>query len=155
MAENQIFRRVQIDTGTVSRTEQHHKESCDIRFIMAQFERTGMIDHVAKHQAQYGSLVGKPDYLEAMNIVANANSMFESIPAQIRARFQNKAENFLEFIQDEENREEMGELGFSTNHLPELQEAPKESLEVTPEEAAAASAVSQPPEEPPAEPTPE
>lgn len=110
--------------GTTSMTEQSHKDSCDIVLIMNKAQKTGMVQHLAKNQGQYMDLASRPDYHEAMNIIAEAKSTFETIPPKIREKFHNDPSEFLEFIQDKENRAEMLELGFTDDHLPPKEEEP-------------------------------
>lgn len=118
MAENQKFRRVQLDfEDTISKTEQHHLESCNMQFIMSRAQKTGMIDHIRNDQPRYVDLVDKVDYLESMKVIAEANSVFESLPAKIRERFENRAENFLEYIQEEENVQKLAKENVQVEDL--------------------------------------
>lgn len=99
-------------------TEQHHKESCDIHHIMKKYIRTGVLEHTRQYEGQYMNMASAPDFYNAQIILANARSMFETIPAEIRADFKNDPALFLEFIQDENNRDKIIEYGFSDEHLP-------------------------------------
>ena len=67
-----------------------------------------------------------------MNRVLAAKTEFESLPAQIRARFQNDPAQLIEFLQDENNRPEAEELGLVEKAAAEVVEA----AQVTPEKAA-------------------
>lgn len=109
-------------TNTESMTEQSHLGEVSMQRIMSKYRQTGMITHLNKHAGTYDDLATAPDYLEAMRIIAEANSTFESIPADIRAEFDNRPDNFLSWIQDENNRDEILELGFDVTHLPPLPE---------------------------------
>ncbi len=111
-------------------TEQSHKQSCDIRFIMKKAEKTGMLNHVNNNAPAYVDLVSRPTYFQAQLVLAQAASVFESIPAKIRERFKNDPSEFLEFIQNEENRTEMLDLGFTDTHLPPLPDEPQAPVEV-------------------------
>lgn len=91
-------------------TKQSFKSECDINVIMARYMNTGVIDFVTKHQAHYGD-VSDVDYQTAMQTVAEANSMFEELPSQLRTRFGNDPANFLQFVSNPNNRPEMAELG--------------------------------------------
>ena len=112
-----------------SMTEQSHKEECDIHNILRKFEKTKMITHVSQHAGTYGDYVNAADFQTAQNVIAEARSMFETVPAHIRELFSNDAAEFLDFIQNDENREEMEELGFDTSHLTPL-ETPVEPIAV-------------------------
>ncbi len=79
---------------------------------MKRYVKTGVIDHLSKHQAQYADI--EPiTYHEAMNTIATANSMFEELPSSIRAKFENDPSKFLAFVQDPKNLEECRELGLA------------------------------------------
>lgn len=110
--------------GVISKTEQSHKDSCDIVLIMRQAQRTGMVNHLAQHEGRYMDLANRPDFQSAQNIIAEANSTFETVPSKIRELFHNDPGEFLEFIQNESNRDHMIELGFGDAHLPPRQEDP-------------------------------
>lgn len=115
-------RRSQIDfTADRGLTEQAHAKEADIHVIMRKAARTGMIEHINNRPKQYSDLASRPDFQEAMNIVAEAQSTFETIPAEIRARFRNDPAEFLDYINNPNNREDMEELGFTTDHLPPVQ----------------------------------
>ena len=98
-------------------TEQSHKDACDIHTIMRRYEKTGVIDHVNARGAEYGNYVGAPDFKEAMDYIANAHSLFESVPAHIRDQFDNDAGKYLEFMTNEDNIDAIKEFGLPTDHL--------------------------------------
>lgn len=93
------------------RCKKEFAEECNINVIMKRFEKTGVLDHVAKHQGQYGDFTEAVDYHTALNMLHSANDMFMSLPAQLRAQFNNDPGEFLAFANDPENEEEMRELG--------------------------------------------
>ena len=100
-----------------SRTKQSDSADCEINNIMSKYMRTGAIDHYSTYQGHYSDITG-PDFETAMNIVADANTMFAELPSNIRNRFENNPKHFLEFVQNESNLTEMAELGL-TNPSPE------------------------------------
>lgn len=103
--------------GEQSLTKQSEAAACDINNIMGQYERTGLIPHVSQYQGQYGDLGDSLSYHESMNAVIAAQTAFESLPASIRSRFGNDPAAFLDFVNDDANREEMGRMGLLS--LPE------------------------------------
>jgi phage internal scaffolding protein len=138
LANPHSLRRVRKEFKKPSMTEQAHKDDCDIRKIMAKAQATGMVSHTNAMAAKYGDLSSAPDFQDAQNIIAEANSQFETIPSKVREEFNNDPMEWLEFIHNEDNREEMIKMGFSDDHLPPLeQEEPVVRVEVTnpPEES--------------------
>ena len=83
-----------------SRTRQSHAADCDINNIMAKFQKTGSIDHVAKHGPQYGEVTAIT-YHEAQNLVIEAQDMFNDLPSSARAKFENDPRNFMDFVQND------------------------------------------------------
>ena len=114
-----------------SLAQQHFKEECDINTILQKFNITGILPE-APLSPRYGDFSGIGDYHSAMNRVLAAKTEFESLPAQIRARFQNDPALLIEFLQDENNRPEAEELGLVEKAAAEVLEA----AQVTPEKAA-------------------
>jgi len=101
-----------------SRTEQCHKDECDINKIIAKYDRTGVLNHVNEFEAQYEDLTGL-DYQTMLNTVANAQSMFEGLPSQIRNQFDNDPQKFISFMDDESNNEQMYEMGLKNRPIPD------------------------------------
>lgn len=103
-------------------TEQSHKESCDIHVIMKKAAKTGLVEHVNQYQGTYGEFGHGPDFHQAMNLIANAEQMFETIPAEIRKKFGNDPGVFLDWINNDKNYDEVAELGFDNSHLTKIEE---------------------------------
>ncbi len=111
------------------RTEQAHAGEADINSIMAKATKGGMTDYVQQHEPHYGDASG-PDFMAANILVANANTMFEDLPADIRAKFKNNPEEFLEFVNNGQNLQEMYKLGLSNRPTvddPPIPETPPET----------------------------
>ncbi len=92
--------------------QQQFKEDCDVNTIMQRYQKTGAIDHVSKHQPEYGFATAN-NYHESMNVITTANSMFNDLPSKIRNEFSNNPEAFLRFVQDPKNAERAIELGIA------------------------------------------
>ncbi|AXH73030.1 MAG: internal scaffolding protein [Microviridae sp.] len=101
-----------------SRTKQSFKDECDINKIMAQFQTSGVLEFTTRHEPQYGDVTGL-DFVQAMNTVATARDMFQAMPAHLRERFANNPANFLDFVQDPENRLEAERLGLVQKKQPQ------------------------------------
>ena len=117
------------------RTKSQFKDECDINKIMDKFHKTGLISHTAKYAPQYGDALSIDELHEAKFKIAEANTMFEELPSPWRKKFEN-IENFLEFVGDPKNEEEMREMGLlpkndaetaSTDDKPKPTETPKPS----------------------------
>ena len=106
-----------------SLTQQHFKDETDINNILRQFNITGMLPE-APLSPRYGDFSGIVDYHTALNSVIAAQSEFDGLPAQIRARFNNDPAELIEFLDDEKNRDEAVKLG--------LLDVPKAESTVTP-----------------------
>ncbi len=101
--------RVLVETGP-SMTKQAHKDECDINRIMAKYQKTGVITHVSRYSMEYGDATNL-DYQTALNTVLEAQRMFADLPSSVRRRFDEDPAQFLAFVQDPENVEEMRSLG--------------------------------------------
>lgn len=94
-------------------TEQSHKDSADINFIMKRYEQTGLISG-AKIPPQFGDFSGVDDYHSALNKVLEAESTFMELSAQVRKRFDNDPGKFMEFVEDPANAKELVDLGLAS-----------------------------------------
>lgn len=115
--------RVTLECPGTGRTKQSFKDECDINKIMARYIATGVLDFVTKHQPQYGDVTGL-DFMNAQLIVAEARTMFEELPAEVRNRFDNDPAQFLDFVGDDKNREEARKLGLLKPEAPRPPETP-------------------------------
>ncbi len=79
---------------------------------MAKYQKTGAIEHVNKHQASYGYATSD-DFQTSLEIVARGRDMFNELPSSIRTKFENDPAKFLDFVQNEENLQEMQEMGLA------------------------------------------
>jgi phage internal scaffolding protein len=93
-----------------SLTQQHFKDETDINNILRQFNITGLLPE-SPLSPRYGDFTGINDYQSALNAVIAAESEFEALPAQIRARFNNNPEELIQFLENDANRQEAEKLG--------------------------------------------
>lgn len=91
-------------------TEQHHKKECDVNLIIQKYDKTGLIQHISKFEGKFGDMTGL-DFTTAQQQVANALSMFEELPANIKKRFKQSPAALLEFMENPANRDEAIKLG--------------------------------------------
>jgi len=109
-------------------TEQHHAEQCDVNNILATYMKTGVLPAIDPN-AQYGDL-SDFDYQSMQNQIANARSLFEQLPENVRARFGNEPHRFLNFVEDEKNYDELVLMGLA-NKKAELSTLEDEAIPVT------------------------
>lgn len=100
-------------------TEQHHKKDCDINHILRTYDKTGLITHVNTAQAHYGDFTIVNEYQESLNLVMAAQEDFLAMPADIRKKFDNDPGQFMEFVTNPDNLDEMRELGLAVKAAPE------------------------------------
>jgi len=105
-------KRVSIVNDEPSRTVQSAKQECDINFILRNYQKTGMLEHINKYQAQYGE-VPSHDFREALEIVKQAQTVFDALPSNVRNRFANDPAQFLSFCENPANLSEAKLLGLA------------------------------------------
>jgi phage internal scaffolding protein len=125
-------RSVQVKDFGPGLTEQSHKKSTSMNFILDRYRKTGIVEHVRNQPLEYSDYINPLSYHEAMNQIALANSMFESLPSSIRKEFKNDPAEFLSFVQDERNYDSIKELGLSVSHLPEPKQTAVEPVSQEP-----------------------
>ncbi len=91
--------RVKTEPKGESLTQQHFAHEADVRNIIKQYDKTGLIANVQKGVARYGDYSEVNEYREALDLVNDANGMFAELPAELREMFQNNAGTFLELLQ--------------------------------------------------------
>ena len=94
-------------------TQQNMAAECDINNIMRQYQETGLLAHVNQYEGNYGDFTDVVDYRTACDVVIRANEMFETLPSSVRARFENDPSNFLAFVDDPANAEELVKMGLA------------------------------------------
>lgn len=119
--------RVTIETVGESLTHQHFAHDADVRNIIKQYDKTGLIANVNRGVARYGDYSEINEYREALDLVISAQENFGELPSKIRQMFDNDPGKFFEFATNPENSEKMVELGLApVPEQPErVEEAPK------------------------------
>lgn len=105
----EVRRPITLDCGP-GMTEQAHKHETDMNYILRDYAKTGLMKHAREHEGRYDD-VSVQDFQEAMFIVKEAENMFNDLPSQIRKRFNQSPAEFLDFVQNPENKDEMQRLG--------------------------------------------
>lgn len=105
---------LEIDPDAECFVQQSDHDRSDINLIVERFIRTGVLESVQRTQGMYGDFSEITDYHGALRQVEIANESFMTLPATVRARFDNDPGKFLDFVGDEANLGEMAELGLLT-----------------------------------------
>ena len=93
-----------------SRTQQHFQEEVDINTIVRRFGLTGELPENVPMVLQ-GDFTNVVDFQSAMDMVVAAREAFMEQPAEVRARFDNDPQKFLDFTSNAENFDEAAKLG--------------------------------------------
>lgn len=94
-----------------SLAQQSAAEESDINVIVRRFGLTGQLP-VGLRAPTYGDFGDQIfDFQSAMNAVRQADESFMRMPAQVRSRFHNSTQEFVDFCSDEGNRAEAEKLG--------------------------------------------
>lgn len=106
-----------------SMTKQEFVAECDINNIIKQYSTSGVIRHISERaaQGQYMDLPDNIDFQESLNMVHQAQSAFATLPSSVRSRFQNDPAEFLAFMADPANQDEIIKLGLATDSRPPKQ----------------------------------
>lgn len=106
-----------------SMTVQADAREADINFIMERYTKTGQMPPPSR-VPRYGDFDGISDFRSALEAVSAAQEAFMSLPAKVRAKFENDPAQFLDFAEDPANLPEMVELGLVSKEVLDAQAAP-------------------------------
>lgn len=113
-------------------TQQQFKDECNVNNILAKYKKTGMINHVNKHQGQFGDFSGLEDYQTSLQKLKQAQDNFETLPSELRIKFGNDPAKLIEFLADEKNNEDAYNFGLKIRPPkpePTLQDQMENALE--------------------------
>lgn len=99
------------------KTQQQFREECDINTIVRRFGITGQAP-APDRLPEYGDFSQVTDFFSAQLAVREATERFMTLPSSVRERFANDPQRLLEFVSDEENREEGIKLGLFNAPVP-------------------------------------
>lgn len=123
-----------------SLTQQSMADEADINVLVERFGLTGHMPTSMRMPA-YGDYTGVGDFQSAMEALVVARDDFMAMPAKVRARFHNDPQEFLEFCEDEGNRDEAIRLGLVVpEKAPEPVQAPITAGKAAPVEEGKGSA---------------
>lgn len=79
---------------------------------LKRYQATGLLGDPVRYSAgQFGDFADLQTFQESMNTVARVTETFASLPAELRAKFDNNPSIYVEFISDPKNAKEAIDLG--------------------------------------------
>lgn len=105
--------KVQTENKEPSLTQQQFKDQTDINKIMAQYEKQGInYNNLPQSQGVYADLTIIPkDYQDRLHQVMQAEEAFMSLPAELRAQYNNSPQDLIDWLAKPENNDRAVELG--------------------------------------------
>ncbi len=95
------------------RTKQSQKDECDINKLLERAARKGSLSHLDKYQSRYGDFADF-DFTEHAIKMAEGQTIFENLPAEVQKEFDQSPDKFFNFVTDPQNAEKLAQL------LPEI-----------------------------------
>lgn len=135
------------------RAKQQFKDECDINKIVARYpdlnsesyqrQVAGILATNPELFSEYDSAM---DYASAVSIVDRAREQFETLPATLRERFSQDPFEFLNYVNNENNRSEAIKLGLLKENIP-ITNIPVDKPIITEQPVIQAGSVIQPTQE--------
>lgn len=102
-----------------SMTQQQFKDEADINYIVSMYDSSGVMPtfHGDGQSAQpvFGDFASLPDNAQEMyNRMIEAKNNFDSLPLEVRKRFNYDPAAFLDFVDNPENLDELVAMGLAT-----------------------------------------
>jgi phage internal scaffolding protein len=95
-----------------SQTIQSMAEDADINVMMRRFGVTGQLPQGVRVPT-YGDFIDVGDYRSALHAVMEAQDNFMALDPKVRARFSNDPQEFLAFVEDPKNINELRAMGLA------------------------------------------
>ena len=107
-----------------SLTQQHFKDETMIDNILQKYAETGFLTDPfsPKRPIQFGDFSDVTDFQTAQNAVARATEYFESLPSHVRSSFNNSPSEFLQALNNPDQRSRLEGLGFVAPEEPKAPE---------------------------------
>ena len=121
-----------------SMTKQEFVKECDINNVIKAYSQTGMVNHVNAKAAQgaYQDLPDVLDFQDSLHTIMAAEAAFMTLPAKVRDRFGQDPAEFLAFMGDPANEEEIRKIGLAQAPPPKApDQAPDQAPPAPPPKA--------------------
>jgi phage internal scaffolding protein len=90
--------------------DESQRELTDVHALLEPAIKRGLLRHATKFTEEYDDIPAI-DYQEALNTVAKADQMFAELPTKWKNRFNQDPNEFLKFVHDPANGNEMISMG--------------------------------------------
>lgn len=98
--EDGVLKLVPSGTDDLYASIQSHKDSCDIHVLLARY-KNGDPEALSRVQGAYGDFTELPtSYAELLNMVIRGENLFNSLPVDVRAKFDHSLEKFIASMDD-------------------------------------------------------
>lgn len=104
--------KVSLSCPEPSKAQQAFKDECDINQMLAKFKLTGQVAGPVRIP-QYADYSDAVDFRTSMEVLRQASESFQSLSLDVRRRFGNDPQQFLEFCNDPKNVDDMIKLGLA------------------------------------------
>lgn len=109
-------------------TDQSQAAETDVNLIVKRAIKSGVLPGVDV-QKIYADVSNAMSYHEAKNLIINAENQFNSLDAAVRIKFDNDPAQFLSFVEDPKNAQELVKLGLAVA----IPEAPSPAASAQPQ----------------------
>ena len=99
-------------TGDPGLTDQSQAAETDVNHILKRALAAGVLPGQDVPRI-YADIASAPDFQSAQQLIANAHSQFNALNAQARKKFNNNPAEFLAFVEDPKNAQELVDLGLA------------------------------------------
>lgn len=101
-------------SGDIAQTVQSDAVECDINVIYNRYLKKGIVpDHLIRAQGVFADATSVPNFHEAQNIIAQGNQLFDALPSRIREKFHNDPQEYLDFVFDPKNGQDLVKMGLA------------------------------------------
>ena len=108
-AYSESVRSSDIECNDPSLAQQGFKDDTDINVLLERFKVTGQMPQSVVLPT-YGDFSGVVDFRTANDAINRARNAFMDLPADVRSRFSNDPQIFLEFCSNPDNKDELVRL---------------------------------------------
>ena len=130
--------RVTFETKGESLTEQQFAEESQILNKIRKYDSQGFFDTINRNPAQYNDFTQVRDLADAIEQIEEARDAFQTIPSDVRKKFNNSPSEFFDFASKESNYDELVKLGLATEKIVNQVKEKVSSVDVEEKDSASA-----------------